>query len=77
MLKHEKIEAINAAAVGYWSALGGLELKEIIGSDYAVVVSRAWTSGKKAHKVIIHYESERPYIVIEGCRYHFDDCLRV
>lgn len=63
---------------GYWSALGGLELKDILYGieDYALVVSGTWVGKPKSHKLKIYY-GHRPYIKLNGYVFPFDECLRV
>lgn len=78
MTKKEKEAYINKKTIGYWSALSGLEVKEIIHGieDYCICVSGAWCGNYTVHKAIIHYETERPYIKIKGIRFHFDECIK-
>jgi hypothetical protein len=79
MTKNEAREIIAAPVVGYWSALGGIEVKKIVNGfeDYAEIVECAWTRNKRAHIVRIHYETERPFIKLYGSRYYFDECLAI
>lgn len=66
--------------IGYWSALGGIEVKEIkYGIDDKIVcVSNAWSGKPKTHTVKINYTmGGRPFIRLNGLRFHLDDCVRV
>lgn len=80
MTKSEKIEYLFKDSLGYWSVLGGAELKGIIYSinDYAIVVTNSWyrVSNKSVHKVKIYY-GKRDYIIIRGYRLYFDECMRI
>lgn len=69
---------LQMRTIGYWSALGGLEVKQIAHGieDECICVSGAWCSKKSVHRVKIHYETESPYIVIKGQRFHFNECIR-
>lgn len=64
--------------IGYWSALGGVELKGIEHGveDYALVIANAWGGKKSAHRVRVHYEYRVPHIVVKDTRLYFDDCIR-
>lgn len=79
MTKQEKQNYLNKKSIGYWSALGGAELKEFIYdiNDYAVIVIGAWCSQKSVHRVKINYGNKRDYIVINGCRLYIDECIRM
>lgn len=78
MTKAEKQEYLNKDSVGYWSILGGAELKgiEYDINDYAIVVIGAWCSKKSIHRVKIYY-GKRDYIIIQGLRLYFDECIRI
>ena len=78
MTKSEKQNYLNKKSVGYWSALGGAEVKEIIYgiNDYAVIVINAWGGKKSVHRLKIYY-GKRDYINIHGYRLYFDDCFRM
>ena len=75
----EKSKAMEKKSVGYWSTLGGVELKDIEYGidDYALVVSGAWIGKQKMHRLKIHYTVDDGYIRVYGLRLHFSDCLRV
>ena len=70
---------LRMRTIGYWSEYGGIELKDIeYGiNDYAVVVSGAFSANRRCHKVMIHTNKNgRQFIMINGRRYYFDNCLR-
>jgi len=77
MTSEEKQYYRMSAAVGYWSELGGLELKDIQSGieDYAIVVSGAWSKEKTVHRVKIVY-GDRPYIRLFGTRHYIDECIK-
>lgn len=77
MTKQEKQEYLNKKSIGYWSALGGAEVKEVIYgiNDYAVIVTGAWSSEKSVHKVKMYYNGRRYYTTIHGYRLYFDECI--
>lgn len=64
--------------VGYWSELGGVELKHIeYGiNDYAYVVDNAWYGIPSYHIVKINYSNKGSYIRLYDYRLYFDDCVR-
>lgn len=69
----------NTNTIGYWSALGGIEVKEIRYEidDKIVCVSNAWYGKPKTHTVRIYYtQNGRPYINLYGLRFHLDECIR-
>ena len=72
----KKSEIIEMPTIGYWSALGGLEVKKIeYGiNDYCLCVSGAWNGKKTTHRVKIYDEG---YIRLHGYKFEFSDCLRV
>lgn len=72
----KKSEIIEMPAIGYWSALGGLEVKKIEYdiNDYCLCVSGAWSSKKTAHRLKIYDEG---YIKLHGYKFEFGECLRV
>ena len=78
MKKTEKAFYENMQTVGYWSCNGGIEVKTIEYGieDYAVIIASAWTGSRSIHRLMIHYETESPYIVLNGKRYHFNECIR-
>lgn len=79
MTKSEKQNYLNKNSIGYWSALGGAELKHIEYdiNDYAIVVINAWGGKKSVHKLKIYYGSKRDYINIHDYRLYFDECIRM
>ena len=72
-----KQEIMNATAIGYISALGGIEIKHIeYGIDDRIYcVSNAWHGTPTAHKVKIYYASQ-DYIVLYGQRFKISDMIR-
>ena len=72
-----KKEIIAMKTKGYWSALGGVEVKDFqFGTeDYCICVSGAWCSQKSVHRVKIHH-GDRTYIKLNGVRLHLDECIR-
>ena len=77
MTKSEKQNYLNKKSIGYWSALGGAEVKDIeYGiNDYAVIVIGAWSSEKSVHRVRMYYNGRRYYVVINNYRLYFDECI--
>ena len=73
MTKSEKQNYLNKSTVGYWCDWMGIELKDIeYGiNDYAIIVIQE----KSVHRVKIYY-GIRHYIIINGRRLYFDECLR-
>ena len=63
--------------IGYWSALGGVEVQEIIYGieDKVKCISNAWYGKPIKHCVKIYYTT-RPYIRLHGYRLYLDECLR-
>lgn len=78
MKKTEKQYYMEKATIGYWSACGGMEVKDIIYGieDYVIVVVNAWYGQKSIHKLVIRYGENDSYIVFNGRRYRFSECLR-
>ena len=78
MTKSEKQNYLNKKSVGYWSVLGGAELKHIEYdiNDYAIIVIGAWSNKKSVHRLKIYY-GKRDYITIHGYRLYFDECFRM
>lgn len=65
--------------VGYWSDMGGVEVKEIQYGidDYALVVAGTMSSTPTSHRLKIYYNSQEPYIRLHGRRLKFSDCMFV
>ena len=65
--------------VGYWSDMGGVEVKEIQYGldDYALVVAGTMSSSPTSHKLKIYYNNTEPYIRLHGRRLKFSDCMFV
>lgn len=74
-----KQDILEKKSVGYWSAFGGVEVKEIeYGiNDYCICVSGAWCSKKSVHRLKIRYTSKGDYILLNGTRLYFSDCIRM
>lgn len=71
-----RAETIAKKSVGYWSALGGCEVKEL-NDAFCVCVSGAWCSKKSVHRVRVRCtKAGRPYVVVNGLRLHLDECIR-
>lgn len=70
---------MNKKTIAYWSACGGVEVKEIeFGIDDCIYcVSNAWGSKKHFHKLKINYGASDGYVVLNGYRLYLNDCLRV
>ena len=68
---------MNETTKGYWSALGGVEVKDFAYGveDYCYCVSGAWIGKRTCHKVKIRYSEKGPYIVLHGCRLYFNECI--
>ena len=65
--------------VGYWSAVGGLEVKEIKYGidDTLVVVEGAWNGKPEVHELRVNStRGGRSYITLRGVRYYLDECIR-
>lgn len=73
MTKSEKQNYLSKNTIGYWCDWWGIELKGIeYGiNDYAIIVIQE----KSVHRVKIYY-GKRPYIIIHGYRFYFDECFR-
>lgn len=71
-----KQEILTAQYIGYWSELGGVELKGMSDDqEEAYVVSNAWYGTNTAHRVKV-YMTSRPHIRIFGHKLYFDECIR-
>lgn len=75
MTKAEKQAAIESKTVGYWSVLGGVELKRIeYGiTDYAVCVTGTFAGKPSVHRLKVRFGD---YVVLYGNRLYFADCIR-
>lgn len=65
--------------VGYWSDMGGVELKELEYGivDYAKVVAGTMSSAPTSHRVKIYTTDSDIYINLHGRRLKFSDCMFV
>lgn len=64
--------------VGYISACGGIEIKEIVYDieDHVVFIAGAWISNKSAHKRKIYYNGNGAYFIYDGQRFNFNEIVR-
>ena len=64
--------------VGYISACGGIEIKEIACGidDYVVFIAHAWGPNASAHKRKIYFNSNGAYFIYNGTRYKFTDIVK-
>ena len=77
MTKAQKNEILSMKTVGYWSELGGVELKDIKSDDTLICVSNAWAGKKSVHAVVIRFtQYDRPYIKLYNSRLYLDECIR-
>ena len=79
--RQEKRELDNLPTIGYWSALGGVEVKKVEYGieDYIVCISNAWGGKKAYHRVRIKYthaKDSREYIDIEGTKLYLDQGVK-
>lgn len=78
MTKLEKL--LQMKTIGYWSAIGGVEVKEIKEEDcetYVYCISNAWSGEKQAHRVKVNTTvSGEFYVVVHGYRLKMSECLR-
>lgn len=80
MSNREKEMWKESSPIGYWSAIGGVEVKTILYGidDYVVCVSNAWYGHKSVHKVKIRYNAKGDdYVIVAGRRLYLKDCIRV
>jgi len=80
MTNETKRKIKEEKTIGYWSVLGGLELKKIEYGieDYAFVVSGAWNGKRNVHKLKIKQSRLGDYVYIQlgNTKYYFDECIR-
>lgn len=85
MTKEAKAAIDNMPTVAYWSAGGGIEVKDIHeqdGETYVRCISNAWHGRRRYHNVRVAYtnprktKEPRAYVLIHGMRYYLDECLR-
>lgn len=79
----EKRQIDEMPTIGYWSALGGIELKKVEHGteDYCICRSRSWRNKPDYHRVKIKYTKakyveSKPYIVIYHERLFLKDCIQ-
>ena len=78
----EKRQIDEMPTIGYWSALGGVEVKKVEHGieDYIICKVGAWQGNPTYHRVKIKYtdtkyKEPKPYIVIRWERLFLDDCI--
>ena len=81
MSDQEQLEIENLPTIGYWSALGGVEVKRIhtVFEEYVWCIAHAWSGKRTAHRLRIQYthaKNSRAYIKLEGHKLYMDECLR-
>ena len=84
MTKEVKVAIDNMPTVAYWSAGGGIEVKNIheqYGETYIMCISNTWNGRRNHHNLKVFYtnpriKEPRAYILINGRRYYLDECLR-
>lgn len=77
MTKLEQYE--NMPAIGVYSGMSGLELKEIEYGieDYAHFISGILGGKRQHHRLKIYYDRESPYCKLNGCTVSFAEIMRV
>ena len=79
MLDKKTIERVKGMrTIGYWSENGGLEVKSIeYGvNDYILAVSGTFCGKPEVHRLKIHYGFRSQYVVLNGHRYNFNNCIK-
>lgn len=81
MAKNRLETLLSMKTEGYWSAIGGVEVKEIKDEDceqYVYCISNAWGGEKQAHRVKVQYsrKDSEPFVVVHGYRLYMRDCMR-
>jgi len=81
MTQQEKEYFESLPTIGYWSTLGGVEVKSIEHGieDYLVCVVGAWTGVRTVHRLRVKYthsKDARAYVSFEGTKLYLDQCLR-
>ena len=78
-----KSYCLSHKSIGYFSALGGLEIKGYIGDDdpdsqWVYAVSGAWVRDKGYHMLKVYYDKDfREYIRIRGGKYFLDEAIPI
>ena len=79
---YEKRFIDSMPTIGYWSALGGVELKKVEHGidDYYTCVVRNWRSKPTYHRVKVQYTDvkyvePKPYIVLHYQILYLHDCI--
>ena len=84
MTKEVKVAIDNMPTISYWSANGGIEVKDIYEKDGETrirCISNAWCGHHRYHDLKVLYttpkiKESRAYVLIHGVRYYMDECLR-
>lgn len=80
--KQEKAHIKALPTLGYWSSLGGVEIKRFEDTDgetYVICIINAWGWKSSYHRLRIKYthtKDARPYIEFEGVKLYLDQCIR-
>ena len=79
----EKRQIDEMPTIGYWSALGGVELKKVEHGveDYCICRVNSWRRKPTYHRVKIKYtktkyKESKPYIVIFYENLYLDACIK-
>lgn len=64
--------------IGYISACGGIEIKEIVYDidDHVVFIAHAWGPNKSAHKRKIYHNNKGAYFIYDRLRFNFNEIVR-
>ena len=80
MTKEEKTICTHLPTIGYWSELGGVEVKQIehtVDGIFVYCESGAWTGNHKQHKLKVRQErNAREYVQMRSYKLYLDECLR-
>ena len=79
----EKRQLDKLPTIGYWSALGGVEVKKVEHGDVDYLICRvpSWKREPTYHRVKVQYPNvkgvePRPFIVIHYEKFYLDECTR-
>lgn len=79
MTKSEKERLDALPTIGYWTAFGGVEVKQISRGriHYVWCISYAWDDTHKRcyHMTSIRHTAQRYYILIRGYRLYMDELI--
>lgn len=80
MTKEEKAICTDLPTIGYWSALGGVEVKQIdhtVDGIFVYCESGAWVGQFRPHKLKVRTDRNgREYVRICSYKLYLDECLR-